>query len=131
MNAQGDVLVVDDDPDLVEVMQVMLEITGYESRGARNGLEAIEAVAQKRPALILLDMRMPIMDGWQCARALRALYGRDLPIVVITAAEHARAWTDELGGIDDVLAKPFEMDALLDVVARYAEKRRAFDIRSS
>jgi Response regulators consisting of a CheY-like receiver domain and a winged-helix DNA-binding domain len=61
---------------------------------------------------------MPVMDGWQCARELRARYGRRVPIVVVTAAEHAGARAAQVGG-DDVLAKPFEMAELLRIVARY------------
>ena len=115
----ADVLVVDDDPDLREIVRIMLDVSGYEVRCARNGKEAVEAVAEKRPAVVLLDMLMPVMDGWQCARELRSRYGRAVPIVVVTAAEHARARADQIGGIDDVLPKPFEMDDLLRVVARY------------
>jgi len=119
----ADVLVVDDDPDLMEIMQVMLHSSGYEVRCACNGREAIEAIAQKMPAVVLLDMLMPVMDGSQCAKELRARYGRNLPIVVVTAAEHAQARAAQAGVvIDAVLAKPFEMEHLLRVVARYLPK---------
>ncbi len=123
MTDPADVLVVDDDPDLREIIRIMLEASGYEVRCATNGKEAVKAVAQKRPAVVLLDMLMPVMDGWQCARELRARYGNDVPIVVVTAAEHARARADQVGGVDDVLSKPFEMDDLVRVVDRYAPKR--------
>jgi CheY-like chemotaxis protein len=117
-----DVLVVDDDPDLREVVGSMLQVSGYEVRCAGNGQEAVEAVAQKMPAVVLLDMLMPVMDGWQCARELRARYGRSVPIVVVTAAEHARARADQVGDVDGVLSKPFDMDDLLRVVARFFER---------
>jgi CheY-like chemotaxis protein len=113
-----DVLVVDDDPDMADVMVLMLAEAGYQTRRAGNGKEALEAAAADRPALVVLDMLMPVMDGWQCARELRALYGRGLPIVVATAAEHARARSEEVGA-DDALPKPFEMGDLLRVVERY------------
>ena len=125
MDSAADVLVVDDDPDLAELVRTMLDISGYAARCARNGLEALEAVAQRQPALILLDMMMPVMDGWQCARELHLRYGGRLPIVVLTAAEHARSRTADLVGVSEVLSKPFEMDELLCVVARYAGKARA------
>jgi len=115
----ADVLVVDDDPDLREIVRMMLCCSGYQVRCAGNGKEAVEAVAKRMPAVVLLDMLMPVMDGWQCARELRARYGRSVPIVVVTAAEHARARADQIGDIDDVLSKPFEMDDLLRVVARF------------
>ena len=117
----ADVLVVDDDPDLLEVVRRILDMSGYEVRCATNGLEAIDAIAQKKPTVVLLDMLMPVMDGWQCVRELRARYGHEIPIVIVTAAEHARARAAQVG-ITDVLPKPFDMDDLLRVVERYVPK---------
>jgi CheY-like chemotaxis protein len=67
-------------------------------------------------------MLMPVMDGWQCARELRARYGGDLPIVVISAAENVQSRGKEIGA-DEVLPKPFEMSRLLEIVGRYATAR--------
>ncbi len=111
-----EVLVVDDDPDMRAVIVLTLEASGYATRVAQNGRQALEAVAARMPDLVLLDMLMPVMDGWQCARELHARYGRAVPIVVITAAEHARARAQEVAA-DDVLSKPFDIDDLLRVVA--------------
>ena len=122
----GDVLVVDDDPDMVEVIRLVLGQADYRTRGAENGKQALQAVEERLPSLVLLDMLMPIMSGWQCAKELRATYGRQLPIVVMTAAEHARARSDEVEA-DDVLSKPFEIAELLRVVAKHvgpADPRR-------
>jgi CheY-like chemotaxis protein len=118
-NRRSDVLVVEDDPDLVEIVRLMLDTLGYDVRCTRNGREAIAAVAQKKPAVVLLDMLMPVMDGWECARELRARYGHTVPIVVMTAAEHAGVRADQVGAVD-VLSKPFDIDHLLSVIARYA-----------
>ena len=123
-NRAADVLVVDDDPDMVAIIRIMLDDSGYQVRCARNGKEALESVAERMPAVVLLDMLMPVMDGWQCARELRARYGRRVPIVVVTAAEHAGARAEQVGG-DDVLAKPFEMAELLRIVARYAPRNES------
>jgi CheY-like chemotaxis protein len=117
----GDVLVVDDDAEMVEVMELVLGDAGYRVRSARNGKEALEAVAAQRPDLVLLDMLMPVMNGWQCARELRARYGRAIPILVVTAAEHARARAEEVGS-DGVLSKPFELSLLLRLVRQHVEK---------
>jgi CheY-like chemotaxis protein len=118
MNTRKDVLVVEDDPDMVDIMLLVLRGAGYAARGAENGKQALEAVAARMPALILLDMLMPVMDGWQFAREMSARYGRAVPIVVVTAAEHARARSEEIGA-DDVLPKPFDVDDLLRLVARH------------
>ena len=114
-----DVLFVDDNADLRASVHLMLDLAGYEVRCAENGKEALDAVAEKLPAVVLLDMLMPVMNGWQCATELRARYGRNVPIVVVTAAEHAHARAAQIGGVADILQKPFNMDDLLRVVARY------------
>ena len=65
-------LVVDDDPDMAEAMVLVLDAAGYAARSAQNGKQALEEVAAQMPALILLDMLMPVMNGWQFARELHA-----------------------------------------------------------
>lgn len=124
MTERPDILVVEDEPDMADAMLRVLDIGGYAPRRAGDGLQALRAVALRRPALVLLDILMPVMDGWQCARELRVRYGNSLPIVVVTAAEHAKARASAVGA-DDFLAKPFEMGALLDVVARHTAKGTA------
>jgi two-component system OmpR family response regulator len=125
MDHPANVLVVDDDPDLIDVVQAILCSAGYEVRAATSAKEAFDAVAERIPTLVLLDVMMPDMDGWQCARELRSRYGGSMRIVVVTATAHARARADEVGGVDDVLSKPFEIDDLLGVVARSCESRPA------
>lgn len=122
-----DVLFVDDDPDLRKAVHLMLDLAGYEVRCAENGKTALEAVAEKMPAVVLLDMLMPIMNGWECAAELRARFGRNVPIVVVTAAEHAQARAAQIGGVADVLQKPFDMDDLLLVVARYVPGKASME----
>jgi len=111
------VLVVDDDPDLLALIEEALTIRGIRVSGAKHGEEALEHVARERPSLILLDMRMPVMDGWTFARTLRARYGRAIPIVVLTAAEDAEARAAEIGA-EANLGKPFELQDLDQIVSR-------------
>ena len=113
----GTVLVVDDDTSILDTVTSILSGEGYDVVSAATGQEALEAVARKQPLLILLDMRMPIMDGWAVARALRA-QGISIPIVVMTAAESAKRWADEVGA-EGYLAKPFGLDELLTIVERF------------
>jgi two-component system OmpR family response regulator len=123
MDTRGDILIVDDDDDLLEVIGLVLRSAGYTTRTASNGRRALDAVAVGMPALILLDMLMPVMDGVQFVQEFRAKYGGDVPIVVLTAAEHARR---RCSGIDvqDVLTKPFDVGELLRVVAQRAAAPR-------
>jgi CheY-like chemotaxis protein len=109
------VLVADDDPELVSVIDAALSAKGYRVATAQHGKDALEAVAKERPRLILLDMTMPIMDGWTFARALRERHGRGIPIVVMTAMRDSQLRSDEIGA-EAELGKPFELDELYDVV---------------
>lgn len=114
----GDVLVVEDDRDLLEVTELILRDAGYEVRGVSNGALALEAAAQRLPQLVLLDMLMPVMDGWMCARLLRQHYGHAVMIVVMTAADHAGKRALEVDA-DGLLPKPFGLDQLLATVQHY------------
>ncbi len=110
------ILVIDDDPDIVDMLREALEGAGHRVVTARDGLEGLERLRSVRPSLILLDMRMPRMDGWEFARAARER-GNTAPVVVITAAGDARAWAAEISA-DAFVSKPFTITQLLDVVER-------------
>jgi len=113
------VLVVEDDSDLVSLMELVLSDAGYRVRTAPEGGAALARVAEEMPGLILLDMRMPGMNGWEFAREFRARHGRAAPIVVVTAAENARARAAEIEA-EGWLSKPFEIDDVLRIVASHA-----------
>jgi DNA-binding response OmpR family regulator len=116
MTAEPGLLVVEDDPDLSGLMKIILGDAGYAVRTAENGAVALDRVAEEMPRVILLDMRMPVMNGWEFAREFRARHGRAARIVVVTAAENARLRAQEIDA-DGWLEKPFELDAVLDAVA--------------
>jgi DNA-binding response OmpR family regulator len=113
------VLVVEDDVDLAALLEMILVDAGYEVRTAADGAQALERVGERMPDLVLLDMRMPVMNGWEFAREFRARHGRAAPIVVVTAAENARLRAEEIGA-EGWLEKPFDLDAVLAAVARHA-----------
>jgi CheY-like chemotaxis protein len=111
------VLVVDDDPDILEAICDILEAEGYRVARARHGGEALDRVDAERPALILLDLMMPVMDGVSFAQALRTRpAARDVPIVVISADGNRQRAAPV--GAAGYLAKPFDVDSLLAHVAR-------------
>lgn len=110
------ILVVDDDPSIVAVVSEILIAEGHDVVSAENGAEALAKANGE--ALVLLDMRMPVLDGWGFAREFRAA-GKRSPIVVMTAAENASRWAAEIGA-EGYLAKPFEIDALIAAVERHA-----------
>ena len=104
--ADGDVLVVDDDADARERMRAMLEKNGYMVVEAANGREALDRVAHGVPRVILLDLTMPVMDGFAFLHALRERPGcADVPVIVLSARDLTNADRARLGGADQVLKK--------------------------
>lgn len=108
------ILVIDDDLAILATVSDILCDEGYQIQTATNGAEGLAALEQFNPDLILLDMRMPVLDGWGFATKLRER-GVNIPIVVMTATQDARRWAREIGAAH-VLAKPFDLMDLLNVV---------------
>jgi CheY-like chemotaxis protein len=113
--SQAPILVADDDPDMVSILAEALSFKGYRVVTATNGKEGLERIESERPRLILLDMKMPVMDGWAFAKAFHERYGRSIPIVVMTAVEDSELRAAELGA-EAELGKPFNMQQLYDVL---------------
>lgn len=113
------VLVIEDDPDMRGLLVLMLEEQGHNVRAAPNGRAALEALQSERPDVILLDMKMPVMDGWEFARRYRVECGDPSPIVVMTAADDPRKPAEEIGAAG-WLGKPVELDVLFDTVKHVA-----------
>lgn len=110
------ILVVDDDPEILAAVSAILEFADYEVTTARNGMEALDRLRDVRPDLVILDMRMPVLDGLGFARCARE-QGFDLKILVMSAGEDARGWAEKVHA-RGFLPKPFELDQLLNVVGR-------------
>ncbi|WP_167784743.1 response regulator [Ramlibacter rhizophilus] len=110
------ILVVDDEYDLVQTICAVLELEGYEATSARNGRQALEVLEQVRPDLLLTDVMMPYVSGYDLVEAVRKRpQGKDLPVVIMSAVE------PELhphGAWDEVMQKPFTLDGLLEVVGK-------------
>jgi len=114
----GPVLVVDDDQALREVIEWALVDEGFLVTVAENGAAALRVVEQTAPSAILLDMRMPVMDGWEFARSYRELAVPHAPVIVLTAAQDAAEWARQIDAAD-YLGKPFDMSELLDTLKRH------------
>ncbi len=118
------ILVVDDDPDLVETVAMMLESKGCEVGRAYDGIEAEESIKQRRPDLVILDIMMPRKDGYVlCAELKSKAETRDMPVVLLTAVgeavpstryTHADGMATEA---DDYIPKPIETEQLWEVVS--------------
>lgn len=111
------VLVVDDDPSIRHLVAEVLRDEGFDVATADDGGEALRFVAVEKPAVIVLDMRMPVIDGWEFARAYRRRPGPHAPIVAVTAEHDARQCGEEIGA-DAVVPKPFQIDDLVRTIER-------------
>ena len=118
------VLVVDDSLTVRRITQRLLQREGYRVAVAKDGLEGLDRMAGERPAVLLTDIEMPRMDGFDLVRNLRADPRlADLPVIMITSriAQKHRDYAAELG-VDHYLGKPYAEDELLALVARHARR---------
>ena len=115
-NEKRTILIVDDEKDLLLLIKEVLEEHHYHVLMADNGQEALDKISQDGvPDLILLDMSMPVMNGWTFSQIFADNYGRSCPIVIMTAADDSETRAMEIGA-DSYLGKPFDMETLIKVV---------------
>jgi CheY-like chemotaxis protein len=108
------ILVAEDEAALRHTITAALTLSGYQVMGAETGCEALACSQQARPDLVLLDLQMPEMDGWEFLRHFRARPDwRDVPVVVMSAAY--RVAVDDLD-VEAFFEKPFDLDLLLDTI---------------
>jgi DNA-binding response OmpR family regulator len=112
------VLIVDDEPDVLLILRVNLEAEGYQTALAADGETALRRIADERPDLILLDVMMPVMDGWGVLEALaRDIFNHRVVVVSAKASDRDMRRALELGA-SAYLSKPFDPDELIEVVGR-------------
>src|SRR3712207_5279569 len=111
------ILVVDDDPDIRALLTELLEGEGFHVTTAANGREALDRIGEHRPRLALLDLQMPVMNGWELLAHLRQARAA-VPVIFMSAGARVRAEA-ERHGADGYLAKPFDLEEVLTLAARY------------
>lgn len=116
------ILVVDDDLMLCQTIQVVLEEEGFVVETALDGREALEQAERTHPAMIVLDMGLPLLDGEGVARELRARYGLTIPVVLMTADGHVKEKGRRAEAVV-ALGKPFEIDDLVMAVHKALSSR--------
>lgn len=118
------ILIVDDDRDALRLLRMALESEGYEVIEAADGLAALRLAYELRPDLIILDIMMPLMDGWLTCQRLREVW--DTPIMMVSASSELDSRVKGLTiGADDFIPKPWDVDELqmrVDAVLRRADK---------
>ena len=109
------ILIVDDDESIRQIVRLCLSDEGFMVCEAANGQAALDALADFQPDLILLDLRMPVMDGWEFAKRYEQMPGPRAPLVAFVAALNAEQDCADLDAAG-ILAKPFDLDDLLRAV---------------
>jgi DNA-binding response OmpR family regulator len=118
--AKPRILVVEDDPDLRTILRLQLSSQGFDVREAVNGLEGYQAAQAEAPDCIILDLMMPVLDGFGFLKRARSLLQlTDVPILILTASEDER---NRIRGFqyqaDSYMGKPYDLDELTDEVRR-------------
>ena len=117
------ILVVDDEQQLALALKIRLQSRGYEVTTAGDGQQALELIERNRPDLLILDILMPVMDGYSCLREINVRFGRGrLPIIILTARDRMKDLFD-LEGIEDYVIKPFDHEDLIARIERTFKRR--------
>ncbi len=121
-----DILIVEDDQDCAELLCFHLQKENYQTKIARNGEEAINAVQYQTPDVVLLDIMLPELNGWEVCRILReSSKGKCLPIIMLTALSDEEARIKGLSlGADDYISKPYSMKELLLKVRKHIDQQQ-------
>ncbi len=114
------VLIVDDEADLVKVTMFRLKSLGYDVITGASGKEALGLIKEKRPDLVLLDLRLPEIDGIDVCKAVKADAAlKDIPIVMFTASTTQVSQQAKEAGADGLLVKPFELGQLTEILDKF------------
>jgi len=111
------VLIVDDDPDILQTLGLCLSSEGYSVLMAGNGKEALDMLRNDAPDIILLDLMMPVMDGWQFVHEMDERGWRKVPLLILSADRGVQGHASRLRA-DAWLAKPFDLEELLGKVSQ-------------
>jgi two-component system response regulator VicR len=119
------ILCIEDEPEMIDLIRLILERRGFTVQGAAGGMEGIKKVRELRPDLVLLDLMMPDMDGWEVYQQMKAdASTRDIPVIVVTAKAQSidKVLGLHIAKVDDYIAKPFSPQELLASVEKVFSK---------
>jgi DNA-binding response OmpR family regulator len=122
------ILCVDDEPEMIDLIRLILGRKGFEVLGAGSGIEGLEIIRKKQPDLVLLDLMMPDMDGWEVYQQMKANEKtRDIPVIVVTAKAQSidKVLGLHIAKVDDYIAKPFSPQELMASVEKVMSKQEA------
>jgi len=115
------VVCIEDEPGVIELIRLILERRGLKVVGAASGVQGLEVVRQVRPSLVLLDLMMPGMDGWEVYRRMKAdAVMKTIPVIIVTAKAEGidEVLAKHIAKVDDYIKKPFSLQELLQAIER-------------
>lgn len=115
------VVCIEDEPEMIDLVRLILGRKGFDVIGANGGVEGLETVRRERPDLVLLDLMMPDMDGWEVYQQMKADPAlRDIPVIVVTAKAQSidKVLGLHIAKVDDYITKPFGPQELLESVEK-------------
>ena len=117
------ILIADDEEQLALALKIRLQSNGYEVTTVLDGQQALNVMSRQSPDLVILDVLMPVMDGYSCLREINRRFGRaKIPVLILTARDRMKDLFD-LEGIEDYIIKPFDHDDLLLRIDRIFKRR--------
>ena len=120
------ILCIEDEPEMIDLIRLILSRKGFEVSGAAGGQEGIYKIRYEKPDLILLDLMMPFMDGWEVYQQMKADEAtKNIPVIVVTAKAQSidKVLGLHIAKVDDYIAKPFSPKELIDSVERVFAKK--------
>ena len=121
------ILCIEDEPEMIDLIRLILSRRGFEVFGAAGGTEGLKAVREKLPDLVLLDLMMPDMDGWEVYQQMKADEStRHIPVIIVTAKAQSidRVLGLHIAKVDDYIAKPFSPQDLLNSVEKVLSNKK-------
>ncbi len=122
------ILYIEDEPEMIDLTRYVLEREGFELLGAVGGLKGLEAIKREKPDLVLLDLMMPDIDGWEVYRRMKADQElADIPVIIVTAKAQSidKALGLHVAKVDDYITKPFGPRDLVNSVRRVLAKKKS------
>ena len=126
-NEQIRVVCVEDEPEMIDLIRLILSRKGYEVFGANGGVEALKVIKEIKPHLILLDLMMPDVDGWEVYQQLKATPEvSDTPVIVVTAKAQSidKVLGLHIAKVDDYISKPFSPQELIDSISQVLSRKK-------
>lgn len=120
------ILCIEDEPEMIDLIRLILGRRGFEVKGANGGVEGLEKIHTEAPDLILLDLMMPDMDGWEVYQQIKAdEKTKKIPVIVVTAKAQSidKVLGLHIAKVDDYIAKPFNPHELLASVEKVLQKK--------